>query len=122
MKKRLTAILTVTALLLTGCAGNVTSGTESQPVSDAQSGISDNESSDTSSRYEIITATEMAEKMGLGISLGNTMEAYEATDCEKITYEWIPVVGYHAGNNRRYEGGRLQHSSYSCVLGQYDGK
>lgn len=100
MKKRLTAILTVTALLLTGCAGNVTSGTESQPVSDAQSGISDNESSDTSSapendasRYEIITATEMAEKMGLGISLGNTMEAYEATDCEKITYEWIPVVG-----------------------------
>ena len=93
MKKRLTAILTVMALMLTGCAGNVTSGTESQPASDAQSGISDNESSDTSSRYEIITATEMAEKMGLGISLGNTMEAYEATDCEKITYEWIPVVG-----------------------------
>lgn len=100
MKKRLTAILTVMALMLTGCAGNVTSGTESQPVSDAKSGISDNESSDTSSapepdasRYEIITATEMAEKMGLGISLGNTMEAYEATDCEKITYEWIPVVG-----------------------------
>lgn len=144
MKKRLTAILTVMALMLTGCAGNVTSGTESQPTSDVQSDISDNESSDTSSapendasRYEIITATEMAEKMGLGISLGNTMEAYEATDCEKITYEWIPVVGgnepqdyetcwgsgcYHAGNNRRYEGGRLQHSSYSCVLGQYDGK
>lgn len=52
------------AFMLTGCAGNVTSGTESQPVSDAQSGISDNESSDTSSRYEIITATEMAEKWG----------------------------------------------------------
>lgn len=71
MKKRLTAILTVTALLLTGCAGNVTSGTESQPTSDVQSDISDNESSDTSSapendasRYEIITATEMAEKWG----------------------------------------------------------
>lgn len=71
-EKRLTAILTVMALMLTGCAGNVTSGTESQPVSDAQSGISDNESSDTSSapepdasRYEIITATEMAEKWGL---------------------------------------------------------
>ena len=73
MKKRLTAILTVMALMLTGCAGNVTSGTESQPASDAQSGISDNESSDTSSRYEIITATEMAEKMGLGISLGNCL-------------------------------------------------
>ena len=39
MKKRLTAILTVMALMLTGCAGNVTSGTESQPASDAQSGI-----------------------------------------------------------------------------------
>ena len=84
MKKRLTAILTAVALMLTGCAGNVTSGTESQPASDVQSGISDNESSDTASvpendasRYEIITATEMAEKMGLGISLGNTMEAYE---------------------------------------------
>lgn len=33
MKKRLTAILTVMALMLTGCAGNVTSGTESQPAS-----------------------------------------------------------------------------------------
>lgn len=40
-----------------------------------------------------LTANEVAQKMGLGINLGNTMEAYEATDCEKITYEWIPVVG-----------------------------
>ena len=39
------------------------------------------------------TANEVAKDMGLGISLGNTMEAYEATDCEKITFEWIPVVG-----------------------------
>ncbi|MGN1422511.1 MAG: glycoside hydrolase family 5 protein, partial [Oscillospiraceae bacterium] len=31
--------------------------------------------------------------MGMGLNLGNTMEAYEATDCEKATYEWIPVVG-----------------------------
>lgn len=41
----------------------------------------------------IITATEAAKSMGIGLNLGNTMEAYEATDCEKITYEWIPVVG-----------------------------
>ena len=48
---------------------------------------------DDSWKYEIITATEMAEKMGLGLNLGNTMEAYEATNCEKITFEWIPIVG-----------------------------
>ena len=41
----------------------------------------------------IITATEAAKNMGMGLNLGNTMEAYKATDCEKITYEWIPVVG-----------------------------
>lgn len=41
----------------------------------------------------IITATEAAKNMGMGLNLGNTMEAYEATDCEKVTYEWIPVVG-----------------------------
>lgn len=39
------------------------------------------------------TAQEVAKKMGVGLNLGNTMEAYEATDCEKITFEWIPVVG-----------------------------
>lgn len=50
-------------------------------------------SSTPADRYEIITATEMAQKMGLGLNLGNTMEAYEATNCEKITFEWIPIVG-----------------------------
>ena len=97
MKKRLTAVLTAMALMLTGCAGNVTSGADGQGT---QSNVSDGTNNGTASvpdtdasSYEIITATEMAEKMGLGISLGNTMEAYEATDCEKMSYEWIPVVG-----------------------------
>lgn len=40
-----------------------------------------------------LTASETAKKMGVGLNLGNTMEAYEATGCEKITFEWIPVVG-----------------------------
>ena len=100
MKKRLTAVLTAMALMLTGCAGNAAPDTGSQSGQDTQSAVSDNESGNNSSapdtdnsRYQIITATEMAEKMGLGISLGNTMEAYEATDCEKMSYEWIPVVG-----------------------------
>ncbi|MGN0636989.1 MAG: cellulase family glycosylhydrolase [Huintestinicola sp.] len=39
------------------------------------------------------SAQEVAENMGIGLNLGNTMEAYEASGCEKITYEWIPVVG-----------------------------
>ena len=39
------------------------------------------------------TAQEIAKKMGVGLNLGNTMEAYEATNCEKITFEWIPTVG-----------------------------
>ena len=32
------------------------------------------------------TAQQVAEDMRLGLNLGNTMEAYEATDCEKITF------------------------------------
>ncbi len=45
------------------------------------------------------TATEIAADMGLGWNLGNTMEAYEASDCEKITYEWIPVIGDNKPSN-----------------------
>lgn len=40
-----------------------------------------------------LTASEVAKNMGIGLNIGNTMEAYEATGCEKITFEWIPVVG-----------------------------
>ena len=40
-----------------------------------------------------MTAQQAAVGMGIGLNLGNTMEAYDATNCEKITYEWIPVVG-----------------------------
>ena len=42
---------------------------------------------------DVITATEMAEEMGIGLNLGNTMEAYSAGGCETIEYEWIPVCG-----------------------------
>ena len=40
-----------------------------------------------------LTASEVAKNMGIGLNIGNTMEAYEATGCEKMTFEWIPVVG-----------------------------
>ena len=49
-------------------------------------------SADTNSN-EVITATQMAEEMGIGLNLGNTMEAYDASGCETIGYEWIPVCG-----------------------------
>lgn len=42
---------------------------------------------------QIPTAMETAKNMGMGINLGNTMEAYDASGCEKVTYEWIPTVG-----------------------------
>ena len=32
------------------------------------------------------TAQEVAKNMGIGLNLGNTMEAYNAADCDKITY------------------------------------
>jgi endoglucanase len=53
-------------------------------------GVEDSSSSVTETAP---TAMEVAQNMKLGLNLGNTMEAYDATDCEKATYEWIPKVG-----------------------------
>lgn len=50
-------------------------------------------SKDKSKEEKIITASEAADKMDLGINLGNTMEAYYATDCEKVSYKWMNTVG-----------------------------
>lgn len=35
----------------------------------------------------------IADHMQLGLNLGNTMEAYNAGGCEKVTFTWIPVQG-----------------------------
>ncbi len=43
-------------------------------------------------RDKPMTAMEATPKMGMGINLGNTMEAYDADNCESMTYEWMPVV------------------------------
>lgn len=40
-----------------------------------------------------MTANEVAERMGIGLNIGNTMEAYESANCEKASYEWIPICG-----------------------------
>ncbi len=46
-----------------------------------------------------LTAQDVASRMGIGLNLGNTMEASNSTNCEKITYEWIPVVGNNTPKN-----------------------
>ena len=38
-------------------------------------------------------AAFIAKDMKLGLNIGNTMEAYEAHNCEKASYTWIPVLG-----------------------------
>lgn len=48
-----------------------------------------------------ITAAQAADEMGIGLNLGNTMEAYDANGCETIGYEWIPVCG--SNNPSDYE-------------------
>lgn len=42
---------------------------------------------------EELTASRVAEEMGIGIILGNTFEAYNASGCEKSTYTWMTTVG-----------------------------
>ena len=70
-----TLIIAAAMLLFTGC------------------GSSDSSGSSEKAEMRNITAAETAKEMGLGWNLGNTMEAYEATNCEKASYKWIPVKG-----------------------------
>lgn len=44
-------------------------------------------------KNKVQTASEVAKNMGIGLNLGNTMEAYSADGCGEISYEWMPVVG-----------------------------
>ena len=57
--------------------------------------------SDTDAGTSSMTAMDYAKDMGIGMNLGNTMEAYSANDCEKITYTWIPTIG--ANTPKDYE-------------------
>ena len=91
MRSRLKAMFLAAAMLVTGaCAGAPapaeTSDSETTTTTTAQTEPPEPEP-------VFRTATEIAADMGLGWNLGNTMEAYEASGCEKITFEWIPVIG-----------------------------
>ncbi len=92
MKKLLKIMLLTFALVMTGaCSG----GTPAPASSETTAGTSgtDAVTGTLPETNGFSTATETAMKMGIGWNLGNTMEAYEASGCEKITFEWIPVVG-----------------------------
>ncbi len=73
MKKRILAMILCVMAALCGCGQ-----TNSTPEFD---------------KSVSMTASEAAERMEIGLNLGNTMEAYEATNCEKSSYEWIPICG-----------------------------
>lgn len=77
MIRKIISIMTAAMLMLT------------MPACTASGGGSNASAAQTASP----TAQEVAKKMGIGLNLGNTMEAYSANNCEKITYEWIPKVG-----------------------------
>ncbi|MGN0695240.1 MAG: glycoside hydrolase family 5 protein [Oscillospiraceae bacterium] len=89
MKKKLLAIMLCFVMTAGGCAsGNSTSATP------AGNDNSSPEAQGTAVEAAAsLTASEVAANMGIGLNLGNTMEAYPATNCEQITYEWIPVQG-----------------------------
>ncbi len=46
-----------------------------------------------------LTAQDVASRMGIGLNLGNTMEASKSRNCEKITAGWIPLVGNNPPKN-----------------------
>lgn len=88
-KRILTAMLTAAMVLsLSACGGNAGASGSESVLSSSGAAFSEGNPAETSP-----TAWETAESMGLGLNLGNTMEAYSAANCEKITYEWIPAVG-----------------------------
>ncbi len=87
MKKKLIRIILAAALLAaTGCsAGNGGSASVTTANGSAEA--------ETVGQSDFMDASETAKAMGIGLNLGNTMEAYNAGGCEKITYKWIPTVG-----------------------------
>ena len=82
----LAAVVFITAACAGGNAPASTTAAESTSAAAAET-----EPAEAGPQFR--TAAEIAADMGLGWNLGNTMEAYEASGCEKITFEWIPVIG-----------------------------
>ena len=83
MKKRIISLLTAFCMV----------STVMLCISASAESTSTNNSSDNGVMRENFTANDAASEMGLGLNLGNTMEAYDATNCEQFSYKWPPIVG-----------------------------
>lgn len=83
MKKRIISLLTAFCMVCTTLLCISAS---------AESTAADN-SADNGIMREDFTANDAVNEMGLGLNLGNTMEAYDATNCERSSYKWPPIVG-----------------------------
>lgn len=90
MKKKLIPIITAAVLAAAGCSAGAPATGTSRPADTAEVPEAITEAA---GQYDFMDAVHMAKAMGIGLNLGNTMEAYNAANCEKITYEWIPTVG-----------------------------
>ena len=84
MKDVIKTILLAVTMIFTGACGGTAAPKETE-VTDTAAPAAETQT--------FPTAAEAAKEMGLGWNLGNTMEAYQASGCEKITFEWIPVIG-----------------------------
>lgn len=80
LRKIIASVIAMSMLFSVGCGSK-------DPSSDSS------EKKDSVAASTSLAASDTAKKMGVGLNLGNTMEAYDATNCEKISYEWIPTVG-----------------------------
>lgn len=85
IKEIMAVIFSALVMISTGCDSAATKTTDKE----------------TDKNQESFSAQEVAKDMGIGLNLGNTMEAYNASGCEKSTYEWIPTVG--SNTPRDYE-------------------
>ena len=54
-----------------------------------------------------ITANEIAKEMGIGLNLGNTMDAYNSGGCETIEYTWIPTCGSNTPSDYEKQWGAV---------------
>ena len=87
-KRKLLSLMLCTAMLAAaGCSGGTSASGGGADKSTPQT------AAEQTAENEFLSAAETAKAMGIGLNLGNTMEAYNAQNCEKITYEWIPTVG-----------------------------
>ncbi len=78
MKRLKKALLSVASAAIVLAVSVCSSFALAQEVSAADNGV----------MRQKLTATIASKEMGLGLNLGNTMEAYNSTNCESITYTW----------------------------------